>query len=348
MTRTIKYNDIEEGILDDYVLIDLRSPSEYIDGTIPGAFNIPLFNDEQRVEIGTIYRQISPERAKKAGIEIVSHKLPEIYDKVTKLSHQFKHLVFFCARGGMRSNSVVSLLEALNINALRLEGGYKAYRSHVLDNLPRLVEKITFIVLYGNTGTGKTVLLEKLKEKGMDTLDLEGCANHRGSTLGCVGLGDQNSQKTFESLIYDTLINKESNIVFIEGESKRIGKDIIPKYLFESMKNGIHIKIDASIKKRIDNILRDYVHDTDIELIEAISHMRRQLGNKKIERYIDLIKSHDYQSVIKELMEEYYDPLYEQHDKNYVKTINSDNIDKATENLIELLDECTLLDPVNT
>lgn len=339
MTRIIRYDDIEEGIIDEYVLIDLRSPSEYIDGTIPGSINIPLFNDKERAEVGTIYRQNCPEEAKKAGIKIVSQKLPDIYDKVEKLSLKYKHLIFFCARGGMRSNSVASFLEALNINALKLEDGYKAYRNHVLDNLPRLVDNIKFIVLYGNTGTGKTILLNKLKEKDMDTLDLEGCANHRGSTLGRVGLGEQNSQKTFESLIYDSLINKKSNIVFIEGESRRIGKDVIPDYLFDAMMEGIHVKIDACIEKRVENILIDYVHDTDMELIEAISHMKRQLGNKKIERYIELIKSHDYQPVIKELMEEYYDPLYEHNQKNYATTINSDDLDKATDDLINIIDD---------
>lgn len=338
MTRKIKYEDIEEGIIDDYLLIDLRSPSEYIDGTIPGAVNIPLFDDEQRAQVGRIYKQNSPEEAKKAGIKIVSKKLPDIYDRVEKLSLQYKYLIFFCARGGMRSRSVASFFEALNINALKLENGYKGYRNHLLDNLPRLVDNIRFVVLYGNTGTGKTLLLDKLNEKGMDTVDLEKCANHRGSTLGCVGLGEANSQKTFESLIYDSLVNKKSNRVFIEGESRRIGRDIIPDYIFEAMKDGIHVRIDASLEKRVENILADYVHDTDNELIEAISHMRRQLGNKKIERYTELIESHDYQPVIKELMEEYYDPLYEHHEKNYIKTINSDDLEKATNELINLID----------
>ena len=342
MTRTIRYNDIEEGIIDDYLLIDLRSPSEYTDGTIPGGFNIPLFSDEERILVGTIYRQNSPEEARKKGIEIVSKKLPDIFDRIEELGSQYKHLIFFCSRGGMRSGSVASFLEALGINAIKLEGGYKAYRNHVLDNLPKLVENIKFIVLYGNTGSGKTILLNRLKEKGMDTVDLEGCANHRGSTLGCVGLGKPHSQKTFESLIYDALIHKKSNLVYIEGESKRIGRDIIPDYIFQAMKEGIHIRIEASIEKRVDNILQDYVGNTDGQLIEAISHMRKNLGNRKVDRYIELIQSHDYQPVIKELMEEYYDPLYDHHKKTYLKSIKSDDLDKASDDLINLKEELTL------
>lgn len=342
MARIIRYEDIEEGIIDDYLLIDLRSPSEYTDGSIPGALNISLFNDEERAIVGKIYRQECPDKAKKKGIEIVSKKLPDIYSRIEELSSQYKYLIFFCSRGGMRSDSVASFLESLGVNALKLEGGYKSYRNHVLDNLPRLVENIKFIVLYGNTGCGKTLLLKRLKEKGMDTLDLEGCANHRGSTLGCVGLGEPNSQKNFESLIYDALIHKKSNIVYIEGESKRIGRDIIPDYIFQAMKEGIHVEIKASIEKRVDNILQDYVGNTDKQLIEAISHMRRQLGNRKVDKYIELIKRHDYQPVIKELMEEYYDPLYGHNKKNYVKSIHSDDLDKARDDLINLKEELTL------
>ena len=168
MARPIRFDDIEEGIIDDYVFIDLRSPSEYMEGTIPGAINVPLFNDDERAEIGTIYKQRSPEESKKSGIEIVSKKLPDIYEKIVDLDTTYKHLVFFCARGGMRSNSIVSFFEALGINAMQLEGGYKAYRHHILESLPKLVGKISFIVLYGNTGVGKTNILDMLKEKGMD------------------------------------------------------------------------------------------------------------------------------------------------------------------------------------
>lgn len=333
MARAIRYDDIE-GIIDDYVLIDTRSPSEYIEGTIPGAVSIPLFSDSERETMGTLYKKEDPELAKKIGIELVSKKLPAIYDKVVFLSTKYKHLVFFCDRGGMRSNSITSFFEAIGINAIILEGGYKAYRDHVLDNLPKLVDNVRFIVLYGKTGTGKTRLLKKLKEKDMSVVDLEQCANHRGSTLDSLGGGNSNSQKTFESLIYDALINKSSNLVFIEGESKRIDKDIIPKYLFDAMENGIHIEIVASMEKRIENILNDYVNDTDKQLLEVISHMKSQLGQKKTNRFKELIESHDYEFVIRELIDDYLDPLYKGDKRDYTKVINNDDMDKALEDLI--------------
>ena len=325
MARTIRYDDIEEGIIDDYILIDTRSPSEYIEETIPGAVSIPLFNDREKKEIDKLHKEEDSGAAKKVGIIMVSKKLPDIYEKVLFLSTKYKHLVFFCTTGGMKSNSVTSFFEAIGINTIRLEGGYEAYRNHVLDNLPMLIEKVKFIVLYGNTGTGKTSLLKNLKEKNMDIVDLEHCANHRGPTI--------------ESLVYDTLIHKSSNLVFIEGEGERISKDIIPNYLFDAMENGIHIEIVASMGKRIENIFRGYVRDTEGQLISTIFRLKNQLGNKKINRYKELIKSRNYELVIKELMKDYYDPLYEQHSRVYAKTINNDDMDKAIEDLIKLKDE---------
>ncbi|HSH34933.1 tRNA 2-selenouridine(34) synthase MnmH [Schnuerera sp.] len=340
MLKTIKYEEIENNWLDkNYVFIDVRSPSEYNSETIPGAINIPIFNDEERSIIGTIYKQESIEKAKKVGIDFVSKKLPTIYEKIMELKRKYDNLIFFCARGGMRSNSLVSFLESIGINVFKLDGGYKSYRKYIYTHLPDLIKNIQFIVLYGNTGTGKTLILENLKKKGMDILDLEGCANHRGSILGSVGLGKQNSQKMFESLLYESLIKRKSNLVFIEGESRRIGKDIIPEYLFKAMQKGINIKVEANIKTRITNILDSYVHDTDNELIESLDHLRKHLGDKNIDRYINLVKNHQYNLVAEELMIKYYDPMYEHNDREYCKVFNSDDIENVTNNIIQWVDE---------
>ncbi len=323
LLETINYRDIAEKNLNkNFLLIDLRTPSEYEAETIPGAINIPIFSDEEREEIGKTYKNISVGLAKEIGLEKVSQKLPRLYKEISQLEKEHDNLVFFCARGGMRSRSLVALLRSLNVKASKIENGYKGYRQYINEDLPRQVEEIEFYVLYGNTGSGKTEILKMLGEKGIDTLDLEGCANHRGSTLGSVGLGKQNSQKMFESLLYDSLKNRKSNRVFVEGESKRIGRDIIPDYLFKAIKEGHNIKIITDLEKRIDNILKDYVHDTDDEIIESLDHMRKHMGNQNVDRLIDLIKEKNYREAIKDLMEKYYDPLYEHNIKEYEKVFN--------------------------
>lgn len=336
MFKTIKYEEIEKNWIDEsYAFIDVRSPSEYESETIPGAINIPIFNNEERSLIGIVYKQESIEKAKKIGIELASKKLPSIYEKIIELNKKYDNLVFFCARGGMRSRALVSLFESIGINAFKLEGGYKYYRKYIYTHLPNLVTDIQFIILYGNTGNGKTHILQNLKRKGMDIVDLEGCANHRGSILGSVGLGQQNTQKMFESLLYQSLFNRKTNLVFIEGESRRIGKDIIPKYLFEAMKKGINIKIEANMDIRIANILDSYVHDTDDELIESLEHLRKHLGDKNIDRYIKLIEKHQYKPVAEELMVKYYDPMYEHNDREYNKVFYNDGIENVTNEIIQ-------------
>lgn len=336
MFKTIKYEEIEKNWIDEsYAFIDVRSPSEYESETIPGAINIPIFNNEERSLIGIVYKQESIEKAKKIGTELASKKLPSIYEKIIELNKKYDNLVFFCARGGMRSRALVSLFESIGINAFKLEGGYKYYRKYIYTHLPNLVTDIQFIVLYGNTGNGKTHILQNLKRKGMDIVDLEGCANHRGSILGSVGLGQQNTQKMFESLLYQSLFNRKTNLVFIEGESRRIGKDIIPKYLFEAMKKGINIKIEANMDIRIANILDSYVHDTDDELIESLEHLRKHLGDKNIDRCIKLIEKHQYKPVAEELMVKYYDPMYEHNDREYNKVFYNDGIENVTNEIIQ-------------
>ncbi len=336
MFKIVNYEDIDTNKIDEsHVLIDIRSPSEYKSETIPDAINIPIFDDKERELIGTIYKHESIEKAKKIGMEIGSSRLPEIYEKVSELDKQYHNLIFFCARGGFRSSSLVSLFKSIGINAIKLDGGYKGYRKYINEHLPTEVEKIQFVVLYGNTGIGKTALLKSLKNEGMDILDLEGCANHRGSILGSVGLGEQNTQKMFESLVYESLKNRKTNLVFVEGESKRIGKDVIPNYLYNAMNSGINIKIEASMETRVNNLFREYVHDTDNELIFSLDNLRKYLGDKNIDKYIELINKHEYKQVIEELIVKYYDPLYEYKNRDYSKVFYNDDAYTTTHEIIK-------------
>ena len=336
MFTDIKYEDLRDKLSSgDYILIDVRTPLEYKEETIPGAINIPIFTNEERAEIGTAYAQESVDRAKMLGIEAVSKRLPQMFLELLQLSKDYPHMVFFCARGGFRSTSIVSLLRSLKIGALKLDGGYKAYRSYINDNLRKITEPVELVVLYGNTGTGKTQVLDALRAQGADVLDLEACANHRGSTLGAVGLGEPNSQKMFESLVFEELAGRKGNLVFAEGESKRIGRSVIPEYLFEKIRNGMHVRVNAPMEYRIKNIMADYVYDTDDELIEALNHLRKRVGNETIDKYIAEVRNGNYPLVAEEVMRDYYDPMYEHNPKNYVYEVENLDPEETARNLIE-------------
>ncbi|WP_084478248.1 hypothetical protein [Fervidicella metallireducens] len=179
--------------------------------------------------------------------------------------------------------------------------------------------------------------MKELEKRGHDVLDLEGYANHRGSLLGSVGLGQQNSQKMFESYIYEAIRKRKTNTIVVEGESKRIGKIIIPEYIFSSMEIGIKIKVDADIEKRVKNIIEEYVTRNDDELMRALNLLRKHMSEKNIERYINEIKYKNYELVVEELMTKYYDPLYNFKNKEFDFTISANNIDDAVDEISKIL-----------
>ncbi len=329
MFNTIDYDKLEG----DYILVDMRSPGEYSEFTIPGAVNLPLFDNEERKLIGTVYNHESIEKAKKIGVEFASKKLPVLYEEISKLKKEHDKVVLFCERGGFRSSSVCALLSSLGIGALKLRGGYKGYRSVVNEMLPKLNSKVHYIVIHGYTGTGKTELLKILENRRHDVLDLERCANHRGSLLGDVGLEGRVSQKQFESLVYDSLKNRKSDIVFVEGESSRIGNIVIPHYIMESMRAGKHILAEGSIEKRVQRIVEEYtrVEDCTTGIKSSLEKLGKHISAKRIEDYIKSVEAGNYNEVARDLMLRYYDSMYKNEQKQfqYELTVNTDNIEEA-------------------
>ncbi|CAM2817390.1 tRNA 2-selenouridine(34) synthase MnmH [Hathewaya histolytica] len=314
MLQLIEYSDIKEGDL----LIDVRSPKEYEEYKINGALNIPILDNEERKIVGTLYKE-DVEKAKIEGVNIGSKKLSMIFEEVLKLQKSNKRLVFYCARGGMRSGILASMLGALGLKVYKVQGGYKAYRKYIIEELPKLNENINYIVLHGNTGVGKTKILKFLHSLGCDILDLEGCANHRGSILGGVGLSRIETQKQFESNVYDSLKNINSKFVFVEAESRRIGNVFIPDYIHDKMKLGKHIFVDASLEFRINVILEEYLKESNAkeEILQCLEKLERYISKENINRYKYLIENGNYHDVVGELMEKYYDPMYTHTSNNY-------------------------------
>jgi tRNA 2-selenouridine synthase len=335
MFNTIDYEQLEG----DYILIDLRSPEEYSDFTIPGALSLPLFDNEERKLIGTVYNHESIEKAKKIGVDFASKKLPILYEEISRLKKDRDKVVLFCERGGLRSSSVCSLLSSLGVGAVKLRGGYKGYRSVVNAMLPKLNSGVNYIVIHGYTGTGKTELLKMLEDKGHDVLDLERYANHRGSLLGDVGLGNRVSQKQFESLVYDRLKGRKSNVIFVEGESSRIGNIVVPHYIMESMKAGKHILAEGSLDKRVQRIVEEYTQHVDCksDIKNSLEKLGRHISAKRIEDYTRCIEEDNYCEVARDLMVRYYDPMYENEQKEfeYELTVNTDNMEEACQSIEE-------------
>lgn len=302
-------------------------------GSIEGAVNIPLFTEEERKNIGITYKQISINDARKLGVSYISKKMPLIFDYVAKLKEKNNNLTAFCARGGYRSTFFSSSFSSIGMHVSKLDGGYKEYRKTIIKELPNLNDKVTYIVLHGNTGVGKTEILKILKNKGLDILDFEMAANHRGSLLGGIGLGESYTQKTFESKIYNWLDKRNSKYIFVEAESKRIGKITIPKYIHERMKNGIHIFIDANINHRVDVLKKDYIiNDHWVEeAIQSVQYFKKHISNNKVEELIKEIEKKNFDYVAKELMENYYDPMYRFKSDKYNYSLVLENIRNSEE-----------------
>jgi len=327
---------VEEVLDDECILIDVRSSGEYEEGCIPGAVNIPIFDNEERVIIGTLYKQTGSKEAKKKGIEIVASKLTDIYDKVGREESKGKDIVMYCARGGMRSRSLVELLGSLGHRVYQLDGGYKAYRRYVLENLETLIESKKVVVIHGNTGVGKTELLKRLNEEGYPSVDLEDMANSRGSIFGTVGLGRPRRQKAFDGLLFNRLRGIRERYIIVESESSRVGNIYLPRTLVKRMREGIHILVECSLETRIDRIVNEYVKMQDESVIkeieEAIRRLEGELGRGKTGKLLELMQERNYREITKILLEEHYDPRYYHSEKqyDYLLKLSSENLEECT------------------
>lgn len=333
--------------LKNSVPIDVRSPGEYEEANIPGAVNIPLFTNEERAMIGTLYKQEGSDTAKWRAMEIVSPKIPSILGQIKALQEDGKQPVIYCWRGGMRSKSVTVFAAFAGLNIPRLIGGYRAYRQFILEKIPSLIPPKA-ITIHGMTGVGKTEVLKKLQEKGMPVIDLEAMAGHRGSVFGTFGLFEGHNQKTFDALLFQRLLEiKGSPFFCVEAESKRIGKVIQPIELEEKKHKGININLQASLSTRVERIYLEYVmpylHEDWFheKVLERLKYVFKRIKNQEIiSAIMEAVISRNYKLVIEILLEHYYDPRYAHKQLDYTGKfyhVNADQIDQAVDEMLSIL-----------
>ena len=285
--------------------IDVRAPIEFSRGHIPGALNIPLFENEERAEIGTVYKQVGKDQAFQLGKTIA---LP----KVESILSQIKHLlpasiIIYCWRGGKRSTEICKLVNEAGIPAKRIYGGYKGYRKEIREIIesPR-----TLLMLGGKTGSGKTALLHGLKAKGLQVIDLEGLANHKGSVFGHINEQPQPTTEQFENNFFDKL--KKTNpreILVLENESYVIGSVHLPPPLLVQMRAAPLLIIDLPIRARIKRLVKDYSSTNRQELIDASQRIAEKLTKPKLEKVTEFLEKDDFGSAC-EILLGYYDHYY--------------------------------------
>lgn len=300
-------------------VIDVRSPGEYKHAHLPGAHSLPLFTDEERKVVGTAYKQQSREAAIKVGLDYFGPKMKTIVEAVESLTVSPKPespgprlILVYCWRGGMRSGAVSWLLDLYGFKVYTLIGGYKKFRNHVLDTF-RI--PFRFNILGGYTGSGKTELLNALKQKGQSVIDLERIASHKGSAFGNIGMPEQPTQEMFENILSGELcrVGHESNTpttaIWLEDESQRIGHVNIPNDLWKTMRQSPVYFLDIPFEERLKYIVQGYGSLDKQRMIDAIGRIKEKLGGLNAKNAIEYLESENPEESFRILLK-YYDKFY--------------------------------------
>ncbi len=295
------------------LLIDVRSPAEYAEATIPGALNVPILDNPERAEVGTLFKTVSKLEARRRGVELVAPKLPMLIEQVAAARPPGSPpVVVFCWRGGARSRAMTQFLELAGIPARQLAGGHKAFRA-LVRNFFEGGSWGRLLVLRGMTGVGKTRLLHRLAAEGYPVIDLEGLANHRGSAFGHLGLPAQPTQRMFEARLWDALQRVPvAGYALAEGESRHIGRLALPLRVYQALQAEVSIWIDVSLAQRVRNILADYPARDDLrdDFAAPIHALKERLGRQAVNELLALLTAGNWEGLVSELMVRYYDPLY--------------------------------------
>ena len=306
-------------------IFDVRSPCEFSHAHIPSSISLPLFTDEERAHVGTIYKHSGHDAAVLTGLKEVGPKLAQLAKTIQKEIENATCCRVTCFRGGMRSRSVAWLCDFLGFSTVRLEGGYKAYRHYVLDMFSH---SYSFVVIGGPTGSGKTQLIHDLAKDGRQTIDLEGLANHRGSAFGLLPGFTQPSTEQFENLLAEQLASMDiSKPIYIEDESLRVGSCAIPKGIYDQMDRSPVLWLDEPVKSRLERSVASYGQFSKEWLKSCAEKLMKRLGREKltfVTTAIDDGRLHDAAAILLN----YYDDAYlhscSRHNRSVTKVTKQD------------------------
>ena len=308
---------IDEALasLDSYdAILDARSPSEYAEDRLPGAISTPVLDDVQRARVGTIYKQQSSFEAKRIGAALVSRNIAGILEtQLADRPREWRPLVY-CWRGGNRSGSFATVMARVGWRTAVLDGGYRAFRRRVLADLAVLPDTLRLRVVAGRTGSGKSLILQRLAGLGAQVLDLEALANHRGSVLGLMPDTVQPSQKRFESLLWDALRRYDpARPVFVESESRRVGQCHLPDALIARMRAAPCVRVEMPVEHRAGLLLREYRHFVEdrAALFERLERLVPLHGRRTVDEWRALAESGRWEEFVTVLLQAHYDPAYD-------------------------------------
>lgn len=289
------------------VILDVRTPAEYAFGHIPGARNLPLFSDEERAIVGTLYKQVSPHEAFLKGLDFAGARMRQYVESALALAPE-KKVAIHCWRGGQRSSSMAWLLATAGFDVSLLRGGYKAYRRFILAELDARPQRL--IIIGGKTGTGKTKILHALRDAGEQIIDLEALAHHKGSAFGAIGELAQPSFEQFSNNLYAAFAEcQPQRIIWLESESKAIGKLQIPAEFWRHMCAAPMIEVQTSLEQRILHLLEIYAGFPREALADAFRKLTKRLGSQQVNAAIAALEADDYPAAARIALA-YYDKAY--------------------------------------
>jgi tRNA 2-selenouridine synthase len=322
--------EVMARLADFDAIIDARSEDEYQADHLPGAVNWPTLNNAERIEIGTLYKQVNPFEARKRGAAIAARNIAAHIERhVIDRPREWRPLAY-CWRGGQRSGSLALILSQIGFRVTLVEGGYKAFRAALVQDIAARAPGLSFRVICGPTGSGKTRLLQALATLGAQVLDLEALANHRSSVLGAMPGLAQPTQKNFETLLWEKLRHFDPAVpVFVESESKKVGNLSVPAALMEAMRASPCLNLQLSDEERVSLLLEDYDYLTRnvayfSERLEKLTELK---GHEVVKRWQLLAREGDFARVVMELLTEHYDPAYLQSmQRNFVQFAQADQL----------------------